>query len=195
MRWFGRKKKAEETVLPMLSTERLVLRCFDPSDAVDVYAYAQSPKVGPMAGWQPHQSLEDSRKVVQMFIEDGDVWAVVDKSSGHVIGSVGLHRDGARRVEESRNLGYVLGENYWGQGYATEACREVLRYAFEDIGCEVVSVSHFPFNQKSRRVIKKLGFTMEGTLRHAVRLPDDTVADVVTYSLLKTEYSAQKKGK
>ena len=124
MRWFGRKKKAEETVLPMLSTERLVLRCFDPSDAVDVYAYAQSPKVGPMAGWQPHQSLEDSRKVVQMFIEDGDVWAVVDKSSGHVIGSVGLHRDGARRVEESRNLGYVLGENYWGQGYATEACRQ-----------------------------------------------------------------------
>lgn len=195
MRWLARKKKTGEAALPMLSTERLVLRAFDPSDAVDVYAYAQSPTVGPMAGWAPHQSLEDSRKVVQMFIEDGDVWAVVEKSSGHVIGSVGLHSDGARRVAESRNLGYVLGENYWGQGYATEACREVLRYAFGELGCEVVSVSHFPSNQKSRRVIKKLGFTLDGTLRYALRLPDETVTDVMTYSLLKTEYNAHKKGK
>ena len=191
MSFFKHKKPAAPT-LPVLRTERLVLRTFDPNDAVDVYAYAQSETVGPMAGWAPHKSLDDSRRVVQMFIEAGDVWAVVDKSTGHVIGSIGLHKDGSRRVENCRDLGYVLGEKYWGQGFATEACRAVLQYAFEELGCPVVSVGHFPFNQKSRRVIKKLGFTCEGTIRHALELPDGTVTDNVVYSLLKEEYEAQK---
>lgn len=189
---FFRHKKPAAPTLPVLRTERLVLRTFDPSDAVDVYAYAQSETVGPMAGWAPHKSLDDSRRVVQMFIEAGDVWAIVDKSTGHVIGSIGLHRDGSRRVENCRDLGYVLGEKYWGQGFATEACRAVLQYAFEELSCPVVSVGHFPFNQKSRRVIKKLGFTCEGTIRHALELPDGTVTDNVVYSLLKEEYEAQK---
>lgn len=195
MKWLARKKKTDEVTLPMLSTERLVLRAFAPNDAVDVYAYAQSPKVGPMAGFAPHQSLEDSRQMVEKFIENGEVWAIVEKSTGHVIGSISLHRDGKRALENARRMGYVLGEAYWGQGYATEACREVLRYAFEEMDCPVMSLDHFPTNQKSRRVIKKLGFVLEGTIRHARALPDGTVSDLVSYSLLKSEYEAQTKEK
>lgn len=191
MKWF-KQKKNDAAALPVLGTERLVLRSFEPSDAVDVYAYAQSDKVGPMAGWAPHATLEDSRRMVQGFIESGEVWAVVEKKTGHVIGTVSLHRDFKRRMEGCRQLGYALGEKYWGQGFATEACSEALRYAFEELDCPVVSVNHFPHNQKSRRVIRKLGFTCEGTLRHAVRLPDGAPADLVTYSLLKDEYAALK---
>ena len=193
MSWFHRKKTGNEPALPLLSTERLVLRCFAPNDAVDVYAYAQSEQVGPMAGWAPHKSLEDSRKVVENFIETGEVWAIVEKRTGHVIGSIGLHRDGSRRIEGARQLGYALGEASWGQGYATEACREMLRYAFEELNCPVVSASHFPFNQKIKRVIRKLGFTYEGVLRHVVILPDGQPADKACYSLLKSEYENQLK--
>lgn len=190
MNLFRHKKHVSEQGFPVLNTERLVLRGFDPSDAVDVYAYAQSEKVGPMAGWAPHRSLEDSRRVVQGFIEAGDAWAVVDKSTGHVIGSISLHVDGKRRLEGCRQMGYVLGENYWGQGFATEACREVLRYAFEELNCPVVSSMHFPVNQKSRRVLKKLGFTYEGTLRRTMKLYDGSYADSLVYSLFKEEYEA-----
>ena len=177
--------------MPVLRTGRLVLRAFDPNDAVDVYAYAQSDKVGPMAGWAPHKSLEESRAMVDGFIAAGDVWAVVEKKTGHVIGTVSLRPDKKRRAEGCLQMGYALGERYWGQGFATEACSEVLRYAFDELACPVLSVNHFPQNQKSRRVIKKLGFTCEGTLRRTTLLYDGTYADSIVYSLFKEEYEAQ----
>ena len=174
----------------MLATERLVLRQFEPGDAVDVFAYAQNPAVGPMAGWMPHRSIEDSRRAVAHFIRCGDVWAIVEKKTGRVIGSIGLHTDGKREVDGARMLGYVLGEPHWGQGYATEAAQAVLRFAFTQKNCRVVSAYHFPGNARSRRVIRKLGFVPEGTLRLAGTLPDGQVTDEVCYSLTKAEYEA-----
>lgn len=195
MIFFNHRKRETGPVLPLLQTERLVLRAFDPNDAVDVYAFAQSETVGRMAGFVPHKSLEDSRRMVSQFIASGEVWAIVEKRTGRVIGFISLHKDSARFTANARKLGYTLGEEYWGQGFATETCRALLHYAFEELNCPVVSVSHFPFNQKSRRVIKKLGFTYEGVMRHAHDLPDGSVADLVCYSLLKSEYEAHKQGK
>ena len=177
--------------MPTLGTERLVLRTFEPSDAVDVFAYAQSPTVGPMAGWQPHRGIEESRRIVQLFIRNRDVWAIVEKKTGRVIGSIGLHADGKRNVNGAKTLGYVLGESYWNQGFATEASREVLRYAFEELNCPIVSVEHFPKNAKSKHVIKKLGFTYEGTLRMSYTLYDGTVLDELLYSMTRAEYDKQ----
>lgn len=191
MKWFH-KKTGSASTLPVLSTERLVLRGFEMSDAVSVLGYAQSEKVAVMAGFAPHRSVEESRLMVQKFMETDAHWAVVEKSTGRVIGSISLQADGKRRLETARRMGYVLGEGYWGQGYATEACREVLRYAFEELGCTVISADLFPANTKSKRVLKKLGFTPEGVLRHARELPDGTVSDLITHSLLKSEYETQK---
>lgn len=189
---FFRRRKAAAPSLPVLRTERLVLRSFDPSDAVSVYAYAQSEKVGPMAGFAPHRTLEDSRRMVDKFIETGEHWAVVEKSTGRVIGSISLQKDAKRpKMENARSMGYVLGEAYWGQGFATEACRAVLAYAFCELECPVVSAGHFPINQKSRRVLKKLGFVYEGTMRRAARLYDGSFAELLIYSLFKEEYEAQ----
>lgn len=195
MIFFNRKKKITAPVLPILQTERLVLRAFDANDAASLYAFAQSETVAHMAGFKPHRSLEESRKMVQDFIASGAVWAVVEKRTGRMIGFVSLHIDNTRYTGHARKLAYTLGEAYWGQGFATETCRELIRYAFEDCECQVLSVSHFPFNQKSKRVIKKLGFAYEGIQRHAHDLPDGTVADLVQYSLLKSEYEAHKQGK
>ena len=191
MKWFH-KKNGSENMLPVLSTERLVLRGFETSDAVSVYAYAQSEKVAVMAGFAPHKSVEDSRRMVQTFMEKDAHWAIVEKATGRLIGSISLQADGKRRLENSRRMGYLLGEGYWGQGYATEACREMLRYAFEELECLVISADLFPSNQKSRRVLKKLGFAADGILRCARLLPDGSVSDLVTYSLLKAEYETQK---
>ncbi len=192
MRWF--KKKHSPVVSPMvtLTTERLVLRGFEKSDAMDVFAYAQNPNVGPLAGWKPHASIEESRGVVAHFMRYGEVWAVVSKQTGRVIGSVGLHADERRNVEGARMLGYALGEEAWGHGYATEACRAVLRYAFEELSLRVVSVYHFPDNQRSKHVIKKLGFQCEGVLRVASTLPDGSLTDEVCYSMTDGEYIAQR---
>ena len=195
MIFFNRKKKVNAPAQPLLHTERLVLRAFDLSDAVDVYAFGHSETVCRMAGFTPHKTLEDSRRMVEQFIASGAVWAIVEKRTGHVIGFASLHRDDSRYTPNARKLAYTLAEESWGQGYATETCRELIRYVFEEQDCQVLSVTHFPFNQKSRRVIKKLGFAYEGVMRHAHDLPDGTVSDLVVYSLLRSEYEAHQQGK
>jgi len=151
MKWLARKKKTDETALPMLSTERLVLRAFDMNDAVHVYAFAQSDKVGPMAGFKPHTSLEDSRAMVKKFIESGEVWAIVDKSTGRVIGFISLQADGRRSMESAKRMGYVLGEADWGRGYATEAClksRPESRYVSDThiVACHAYDDPNFKLN-------------------------------------------------
>lgn len=171
-----------------LHTERLLLRRWRRSDVNDLYEFAKSPLVGPRAGWAPHQSKRESRQVLKRFMETGDVWAIVLKSTGRVIGSIGLHPDEKRPGINARMLGYVLGEAYWGQGLMTEAARRAVRYAFEEARLDVLSVYHYPFNTASENVIRKCGFTYEGVLRRASRIYDGQVYDSVCYSILKEEY-------
>lgn len=176
-----------------LHTERLILRTFQMSDDRDLYAYASSPNVGPAAGWKPHTSLAESQHILRMFMESDEVWAMCSRADGRVIGSIGLHADRRRSEEiEARMMGFVLSEHYWGQGLMPEAAREVLRYAFETLLLPIVSIVHFPFNTKSRRVIEKCGFRYEGTLRHASRIYSGDVYDDVCYSMTREEYIAGK---
>ena len=194
MKWFGRRKNREEGTLPVLSTERLVLRGFDKNDAVHVYAYAQNDRLAAMTGFKPHAALEDSLRMVEDFIEKGEYWAIVEKSTGRVIGSIGLPLDSRRsEFSSARRISYVIGEAFWGNAYTTEACREVLRYGFDELNCDLISASHLTTNTKNKRTLKKLGFTPEGVMRRAKPLPGGEAGDLVIYSLLKAEYEEQQR--
>ena len=76
-----------------VTTERLLLRPWRMEDAQDLYAYARDPEVGPNAGWRPHADVEESKKILAMFQEKGEVWAIEERSSGRVVGSLGLEED------------------------------------------------------------------------------------------------------
>ncbi len=171
-----------------LETERLILRQFTESDLDDVFEYAQNPNVGPNAGWVPHKTKEDSAKILKMFIEENEVWAIVEKKSNKVIGSYGLHNDRKRDNPKAKMIGYVLSEKFWGNGYMTEATNRVLKYAFNELDLNIVSVYHFTFNNRSKRVIEKSGFKFEGVLRLASTLPSLEIVDDVCYSLTKEEF-------
>jgi putative acetyltransferase len=171
-----------------ISTERLLLRRFEPDDLEDVFAYAKNPNVGPAAGWRPHENIGDSLFVLRRFMEADLVWAVVEKASRRVMGSISLQPDRTRTIESVRKLGYSIGEEFWGKGYMTEAAKAVVSYAFLCLGLEVVSVDHYPENARSKRVIEKCGFVYEGTLRDAVRLYDGTTRDLCCYSITRQEF-------
>ncbi len=175
-----------------LYTARLILRPWREDDAEDMYEYARSPLVGPSAGWAPHGCLELTRQILKRFIEDDDTWAVALKASGKVIGSVGLHKDNARPYESARMLGYVLNPSYWGRGFIPEACEAAIRFAFEEMDLEILGVYHFDFNERSRRVIEKIGFTPEGVMRKATNLHDGTIVDKHCYSMTAEEYAKRK---
>lgn len=176
----------------LFETERLVMRPWQISDGEDFFHYAQNPLIGPAAGWKPAADFAESLKTLQDFCKKPDeVCAITLKENGQAIGSLGLHPDEKRDGTLSRvtrMLGYVLDEPYWGHGYMTEAVRGALRFAFDEMGLELVSVYHFPFNERSRRVIEKCGFHYEGVLRRAFLRYDGAVLDEALYSITRDEF-------
>lgn len=171
-----------------IETARLVLRTFRHEDSRDFYEYAKSAHVGPGAGWRPHKDEAETKAIIEMFLQEGNVWAVTTKTLDKVIGSIGLHNDLMRPGINGKMLGYAFSDAYWGHGIATEAAKAVIRHGFQSMGLEIISVVHYPDNLKSARVIEKCGFVKEGVLRMSRRIYNDTIRDAVCYSLLREEY-------
>ena len=145
----------------MLKTERLLLRRWEDSDAENLYEYAKDPDVGPIAGWPPHQSVDESRNVIRNVFQGKEAYAICLKTDEKAIGAIELklngHTDMTDRDDECE-LGYWLGKPFWGQGIMPEAVKEILRHAFEEIGMTKVWVGYYEGNSKSRRVQEKCGF-------------------------------------
>ncbi|MGI6664845.1 MAG: GNAT family N-acetyltransferase [Christensenellaceae bacterium] len=169
-------------------TDRLILRQFEEADLEAFYAYAKNPNIGPNAGWAPHASIEESAGILEIFMSSNDVWAIAEKENNIVIGSIGLQEDKLRRVPDVRMLGYVLSEDHWNKGYMTEAATALLKFAFSEQQLALVSVNHYPFNKASARVIEKLGFSYDGTLRHAIQIYNGNIYDAVCYSMTRDEF-------
>lgn len=174
--------------MKVLETERLILRGWETTDLDDFYQYSKSPKVGPMAGWKPHKNKEISKMVLNSFIKNNEMWAIVYKENNKVIGSIGNHRDAKRNLLNGRMIGYVLSEEYWGMGIMVEVVKRVVKYLFEEMGYDLVSCYHYGFNSQSKKVIEKCGFKYEGVLRRASELYDGRIYDDVCYSILREEY-------
>ncbi len=171
-----------------LETKRCILRPFEKNDLEDFYAYAKNPHVGPNAGWPPHNNIEESKRILDSFIESEEVWALIYKDNNKLIGSIGLHKDHLRSAPDVKMLGYVLSEDYWGMGIMPEAAAAALDYAFELFDISFVTIHHYSNNIRSKRVIEKLGFQYEGTLRHCSKLFDGTIHDLVCYSMSREEW-------
>ena len=147
----------------IIETERLILRPWQESDAEDLYTYAKDPEVGPPAGWPTHTSVENSREIINTVLSRSETYAVCLKD-GKPIGSVGLHLNGSTDMtdrDDECELGYWIGKPFWGQGLIPEAARELLRYAFEELGMRAVWCGYYEGNEKSRKVQTKLGFVYQ----------------------------------
>ncbi len=155
---------APRTVAPRLTTARLVLRPPEPADAAAVTAGLGHWDVTRMLARAPHPyRLEHAVDWLQRTIEDRltgtNVYFIVDAGDG-AIGCVGLHR--LHAPETGSNFGYWLSQAAWGRGYATEAGRAALAYAFDVAGLDAVRSGVFADNFASLRVQDKLGFSETG---------------------------------
>ncbi len=151
-----------------LDTERLLLRPFKEKDAEAFFTCCQNPNLGNNAGWPPHRTLEESRRILHStFINQEGIWAMILKETQQLIGSVGIIPDPKRENPQVRMLGYWLDETYWGKGYMTEAVQGVLKYGFEKLKLSLITATCYPHNKRSQKVLKKNGFIYEGTLHQA----------------------------
>ena len=179
-----------------IETERLILDKWTTSeeDIKGLYEYAKNPDVGPNAGWKPHDSEAESREIIEELFIPHDVWAIREKASGKVIGSIGLEPDKRRENVNSREMGYSLAKESWGKGYMTEAARAVIDYAFEELDLVVLAICTGPENNRSQRVIEKCGFKFEGIQRKGYHIYDGTDRDNLVYSMLREEWEESRYG-
>ena len=145
----------------ILTTTRLILRPWREEDAEDLYKYASDADIGLPAGWPPHTSVEHSLNIIHTVLGAPDTFAVCLKEDQRAIGSIGFHRNDLAEDDDEYELGYWLGKAFWGQGIIPEAAREMLRYAFEDLGMSRIWCGYYDGNEKSRRVQEKLGFVYQ----------------------------------
>lgn len=150
----------------VLETERLILRPWKESDAESLYKYAKDPLVGPIAGWPPHKSVENSCEIIKNVLSAPNTYAVVLKATGKPVGSIGLMIGESSNLKISNDegeIGYWIGVPYWGQGLIPEAVKEILRYGFEDLQLSKIWCGYFEGNEKSHRVQEKCGFIYHHT--------------------------------
>ena len=173
----------------MFETERLILRRFELSDAEDMYKnYCSSDNVTKFLSWQKHASLDDTKAYLEKVAlprydeEDAYMWAVVLKETNEVIGSIDINHYDLRK--KSACFGWVLSEKYWGQGLMPEAARVVRDYMFSE-GFVRLWAYHYVGNDKSGRVMQKMGMTHEGTLHKYAFNGQEELVDVELYAITK----------
>lgn len=130
-------------------------------DAADVFDYARDPRVGPMAGWLPHHSVEESREIIRTVLSSDGVAAMVLKENGRAVGSVGFvgrHPAGEHPDCPDDEIGYGLHPGCWGRGLVPEAVEAILRWGFENRGYRRIWCGHYAGNWRSAHVIRKCGF-------------------------------------
>ena len=113
-------------------------------------------------------------------------WAIIEKESGICIGQIAVFL-----VDNKNHFGeieYALGKKFHRKGYATEAVKAVLDFCFNKINFHKVQVCHKSINIASQGVIRKCGFTYEGTLRDYFYM-DGKYVDRLYYSMLQKEYT------
>lgn len=147
-----------------IETDRLLLREFRLSDLNDFFNYASVEGVGECAGWPHHQNKDESLKILNHFIEGKHTFAIVDKATNKVIGSLGVEKYGLEdKLSEffnyqGRSIGCILAKDYWGRGLMTEAVKAVINYLFNELNYDFLLCGHYDFNVRSSRVQEKCGF-------------------------------------
>ena len=156
-----------ERNIPVLATERLILRapCFE--DARAIAALANDRRIAENTLRIPHPyGLADAQSFITAAnASDGEIVFLIATRGGTVIGGCGIARFG----EESPEIGYWLGVPFWSQGYATEAARAVIDHAFDDLGYDAVAGGARVSNPASRRVLEKCGFQWTGVGLYRIR--------------------------
>ncbi len=154
---------------PQLQTERLILRPFTEADCDDAYQVLEGhPDVWAFDPGHP-RSREERATLIRRYAADNrqdgcGTLAVTLKDDGQLIGYVGLQLyvlPSEPLATAEVELYYKLGRAYWDQGYATEACREMLRFAFEYMRLARLVICPRRENRRSIRVLERLGSRFE----------------------------------
>lgn len=176
--------------LPVLETERLILKKIEPCNANDMYAYSSLNEVTRYLLWTPHLNIEETKGYIaylQKQYRKGNFadWGIICKADGVFIGTCGFADMNYKN--NKGELGYVLSPSYQGRGYMREAASAVLNLAFYELCLERVELRIMDGNTASIRFAEAMGFKFEGTTRKSLLLRGE-YKTIHHYSMLNEEF-------
>jgi RimJ/RimL family protein N-acetyltransferase len=171
--------------IPVLRTERLTLRPWRITDAEAVYDYARRPEATRFMLFDTHRSIQDAIDFVAAAPTNPyRGYAVTIGDQDRAMGGCGLHPVTEHKKSE---LGYILHPDIWGQGFATEIVRELIRHGFQDLGFERIYARADERNIASWRVMEKAGMQREALMRHDMIIRGEPVNHYL-YAILRTDW-------
>ncbi|MCM3088606.1 GNAT family N-acetyltransferase [Bhargavaea ginsengi] len=175
---------------PQITTERLLLRRFTAADAPEVSRLCDNYNMYKSTLNLPHPyPLESALEWIATHEESfasGQLYefAITGRETGHIYGAVGLSH---QQTHKHGEIGYWIGEEYWGQGYATEAVKAVLDFAFREKDIHRVYARFFASNPASGKVMEKCGMTYEGTQKDHI-YKEGRYEDLLLYGILNPNH-------
>ena len=172
-----------------METERLLMRRFKPDDGKDLFEYLSDEKVVEFEPYLTFNCKEEVAKEAERRSHNDSWWAVCLKGCEKLIGNVCLFK----QEFDTWELGYVFNANYWGKGYATEAVRTVIDNAFKNHNVRRIIAMCDPLNERSWKLLDRLGMRREGHLRQNIYFRKDEFdnpiwKDTYEYAILFDEW-------
>lgn len=181
---------------PVIETPRLLLNRLTKDDRESLFAIFSDPEVIKHYDVERFKKIDEADQLIAYFdvrfdSNTGIRWAIRDKSSGELLGTCGFTH--WNEFDHSAVVGYELSKKYWGKGYATEAMGTIINFIFAKsfyFYVHRVEALILPSNKPSEKLIKNLGFCLEGTLRGKCYWNND-FHDMNMYALLRNEQPQQ----
>jgi RimJ/RimL family protein N-acetyltransferase len=162
---------------PVITTRRLVIRPFLASDFQDYHEYMSLKETYRFERGEP-MTLEEAKKICREFSGEHKFWAVTLKNGGKLIGNVSFTPDRPPAFN-TWNLGYIFNPAFHNQGYASEAARAVVLYAFKVMKVHRIVGHCSPDNTPSWKVLEKVGMKKEGMSRKDFPVRQDVKGQTV----------------
>lgn len=179
-----------QKIFPTIDLGDVILREKQESDIPDFFRYYADPEVSKFILCEIPQNLEEATRELRywrgvFYQNDGIYFAIADKKTNQMIGSIGLtsHNNYQRRIE----ISYDLAKEHWRRGITTRAIFEVVKYAFTTLNVNRIEASVSCDNIASKNLLLKCGFVLEGLLRQH-RYHRGNYVDVYFFSMLKSDF-------
>lgn len=174
----------------IIKTDRLFIRILEMKDKEDFFKYRSMPEIYQYQSWRPKLISE----IVDFINKNADVcpntentWLqlAVSLNEGQMIGDIGIHFMDDDQIE----IGYTLSPEYQGNGYALEAVKAVINYAFSELKKHRITASVDPDNIQSIKLLERIGFRKEAHFIKSFRMDDQWYDDCI-YAMLEDEWKA-----
>ncbi len=178
-----------KVLIEQLSTKRLLLRTMKESDAHHLFKIWSDPDVTKFMNISTFTHEDQAQEMIELLNElaldhKAISFTIIEIASNEIIGSCGFN---AIDFENARaEIGYDIAKAYWGKGYAPEGIMALVNYAFTTLAFNRIEAKVEPGNVNSIKVLEKLHFTFEGTLRQYEK-SNEVFKVINSYSLLRSD--------